>query len=766
MGEGSPDQVEHDGTHPLTAASLAHNAAAHDAAAAAAHKQDTADNNNGSSAGSAPAAHQPFSPPDAGAGDGSAANAVPAPEAAVPHAAAAASGAAARPSAFAATAVDIPGATRSLTAHSKSVTTGLHSGGSPATDTTIQASPFSGGDLAVIGAAGGRRAAALLTALALDASNGHRAAVMTPTPATSLSTGVGSNPSVTTDVTLPPAPSGELVAVFAGGADRRAGSSTFSDASGAPASEASGPAAGRSPRDASVVAFSTGGGFMGATLGTSVSNGLPDNASDAIDDTLANVPAAGHSSTASQSPTARQLRQFRRNLSGRRSSSSELSRKSPDGALSSPGFAPADGGDLLASGGGGGSGPAAGAAGVPRGGSITTIPEQPSGSSAGAGGDGSSASLGGSIAGGGVDSGAAADPEPEGAVQDLPRAGHTGQVSAEAVAEAEAPPDGSSRSSELADDSGDSSSGSVTSPFNTLQGFSSAAAETKQERQQPSGPRQHHLQPMTAPQPRSSSEAASAAVPPDAKESCSSASPSPRQQNPSPSDSGSRPGSPGSPASAFRDTSASGLHPLDQDEYPDLDEEPWEEEDADGAVPLGSVARASMGGTSAVSKVFLLGSFRMLGIAWCLMKAREARQSGCQQAPHTASAALHMCSHAALSACLCCVRHCACACKPAKRRRNKGQCVAHANARKLHCPENTLNLHAVGRRLRRQRRCDLAGQQRQRRPRRADTQHRLGDRKSVHQQRTAKPGLPGRAAPAAAGGGRSAAAGWAARGIG
>lgn len=95
---------------------------------------------------------------------------------------------------------------RPLMAASKTVTTGLQSAGSPATDTTIRA----GGSQAGMTVAGASSGFAACEALPSSAALGGPTGPGAVTPATSLSTGLGSNPSVKSDQTLPPAPSGQL----------------------------------------------------------------------------------------------------------------------------------------------------------------------------------------------------------------------------------------------------------------------------------------------------------------------------------------------------------------------------------------------------------------------------------------------------------------------------------------------------------------------------------------------------------------------------
>jgi hypothetical protein len=98
-----------------------------------------------------------------------------------------------------------------LIAASRTATTGLHSDGSPATDTTMRAGASAPSPTGLHTDAEGSRLAATAHQAVHTGPTGPGAI----TPETSLSTGLGSNPSVRSDQTLPPAPSGELAAVFA-----------------------------------------------------------------------------------------------------------------------------------------------------------------------------------------------------------------------------------------------------------------------------------------------------------------------------------------------------------------------------------------------------------------------------------------------------------------------------------------------------------------------------------------------------------------------
>ena len=98
-----------------------------------------------------------------------------------------------------------------LIAASRTVTTGLDSDGSPATDTTMRAGASAPSPMALRTDAEGSGFAATARQAVHSGPTGPGAI----TPETSLSTGLGSNPSVRSDQTLPPAPSGELAAVFA-----------------------------------------------------------------------------------------------------------------------------------------------------------------------------------------------------------------------------------------------------------------------------------------------------------------------------------------------------------------------------------------------------------------------------------------------------------------------------------------------------------------------------------------------------------------------
>lgn len=98
-----------------------------------------------------------------------------------------------------------------LIAASRTVTTGLESDASPATDTTMRAGASAPSPMGLRTDAEGSGFAATARQAVHSGPTGPEAI----TPETSLSTGLGSNPSVRSDQTLPPAPSGELAAVFA-----------------------------------------------------------------------------------------------------------------------------------------------------------------------------------------------------------------------------------------------------------------------------------------------------------------------------------------------------------------------------------------------------------------------------------------------------------------------------------------------------------------------------------------------------------------------
>lgn len=98
-----------------------------------------------------------------------------------------------------------------LIAASRTVTTGLESDASPATDTTMRAGASAPSPMGLRTGAEGSGFAATARQAVHSGPTGPGAV----TPETSLSTGLGSNPSVRSDQTLPPAPSGELAAVFA-----------------------------------------------------------------------------------------------------------------------------------------------------------------------------------------------------------------------------------------------------------------------------------------------------------------------------------------------------------------------------------------------------------------------------------------------------------------------------------------------------------------------------------------------------------------------
>ena len=178
--------------------------------------------------------------------------------------------------AAAAAAIDIP-PRPTLASDSKSVTTGLHSGETPVTDTRLVATS----DMSQPPRpSGSGRPPRYRRAILLHGPTAAGA----PTPTTSLSTGLGSNLSTASDVTLPPAPSGELEAVFTqlhGHGRRLSGGSSL----GTPRSQA-----GRlSPRHLAVHNSTGRVDFGGITPASSMSTGLPDNVSVASDDTLANA---------------------------------------------------------------------------------------------------------------------------------------------------------------------------------------------------------------------------------------------------------------------------------------------------------------------------------------------------------------------------------------------------------------------------------------------------------------------------------------------